>query len=474
MLFSSDPVWAPEWRELLQKFDEQWGTAAAATASPSDQAEATPTKQEGGTEVKAEGGFDWGAIFPQEPTTLDKIKAKHGGENLIEIPALGNTSFLVGPGPCLYLMAKEAVILKQWEAPLIMHGAGVWLIGEKARKFSTNNPGKGQCDDKFEIKPDPENELLWRPNAIQTKSLKAANLASHFPYNVLNDSALVIAPWNPLRCLGETDLDDDSQIDKNLETPFTGSQPDKDLVTGCPREMTFFDYLEDTNGEGHDYPPVSNHDYPPVSNHGTLKRSLHADFSSVADDTQPKTKDLPEPTCPERVAGDSDTTVGDDVVEVKTPELEPEGGQPETESKPEGSEPVKKKVKKETKPKTEAQIMAHRRNSNNWHSKWLSKGVPRTEPKKVSKPKKSMKVKDESKGGKKGKSAPATASAAPATDGPGQAVLSLSKAKDDFVSDWISKSNLPPSNARRNAAVKAWLESDLRANLMAQRAGVQK
>ena len=55
---------------------------------------------------------------------------------------------------------------------------------------------QGQCDDKFEVKPDTENELLWRPTAIQTKNLKAANLASHFPYQILNDSALLIVPWN--------------------------------------------------------------------------------------------------------------------------------------------------------------------------------------------------------------------------------------------------------------------------------------
>ena len=147
-MFLQDPVWAPEWREMLQKFDEQWGTQAAAQAAPAAPGASTTASQAEGTAVKEEGtegtqGFDWGSVFPQEPTTLDKIKAKHGNENLIELPALGNTSFLVGPGPCLYLMAKETVILKQWEAPLIMHGAGVWLIGDKARKFATNNPGRG-------------------------------------------------------------------------------------------------------------------------------------------------------------------------------------------------------------------------------------------------------------------------------------------------------------------------------------------
>lgn len=41
------------------------------------------------------------------------------------------------------MMAKEAVHLKASEAPVITHGAGVWLQGEKAKKFAQNNPGKG-------------------------------------------------------------------------------------------------------------------------------------------------------------------------------------------------------------------------------------------------------------------------------------------------------------------------------------------
>ena len=86
-MFLQDPVWAPEWREMLQKFDEQWGTQAAAQAAPAAPGASTTASQAEGTAVKEEGtegtqGFDWGSVFPQEPTTLDKIKAKHGNENL--------------------------------------------------------------------------------------------------------------------------------------------------------------------------------------------------------------------------------------------------------------------------------------------------------------------------------------------------------------------------------------------------------
>ena len=45
--------------------------------------------------MKSEG-FDWDAVFPGEPTSLDKLQAKHGAENLTEMPGIQNTTFLVG------------------------------------------------------------------------------------------------------------------------------------------------------------------------------------------------------------------------------------------------------------------------------------------------------------------------------------------------------------------------------------------
>ena len=91
---------------------------------------------------------------------------------------------------------------------------------------------------------------------------------------------------------------------------------------------------------------------------------------------------------------------------------------------------------------------AHRKNSTDWHKKWISKGVPRTqEPKGVVKPKASV-----------------------SKDRP----QNLVQAKDSFISQWIKDSNLPPSNDRRKEAIKAWMESPLRANLLAGRAGIQK
>lgn len=61
---------------------------------------------------------------------------------------------------------------------------------------------QGQSDDCFTISPDANNELLWRPNAVQAKALKGANLASHFPYKSLSESPLVLVLLVRLECKG--------------------------------------------------------------------------------------------------------------------------------------------------------------------------------------------------------------------------------------------------------------------------------
>ena len=54
---------------------------------------------------------------------------------------------------------------------------------------------QGKAPDSFEIQPDESNPCLWRPQAIQQKNLKGANVASHFSYPLLKASPLVLAPW---------------------------------------------------------------------------------------------------------------------------------------------------------------------------------------------------------------------------------------------------------------------------------------
>lgn len=53
---------------------------------------------------------------------------------------------------------------------------------------------QGRADDMFEVTPEPQNRLLWRANAIAARSLKATNVASHFPWSKLEASSLELAP----------------------------------------------------------------------------------------------------------------------------------------------------------------------------------------------------------------------------------------------------------------------------------------
>ena len=54
---------------------------------------------------------------------------------------------------------------------------------------------QGKAPDSFVIAPDANNPLVWRPQLIQQKNLKPANIASHFQYGILKASPLVLVPW---------------------------------------------------------------------------------------------------------------------------------------------------------------------------------------------------------------------------------------------------------------------------------------
>ncbi len=107
----------------------------------------------------------------------------------------------------------------------------------------------------------------------------------------------------------------------------------------------------------------------------------------------------------------------------------------------------------EAEKKKQAQLEKKRSNSRAWHAKWESKGVL-----------------------KKPKTATATDVSEPAVVAPRSAASfsSLTDARDFFIKDWISHSDMEQSVDRRKAATKAWMESNLRSEVVAARAGVQK
>jgi len=125
--FLTCPVWGAEWRALLQKFDREWGCH-----------EGTPVEVELAPAVEVGPSY-----IPNEPDTLAKLKEKYG-DPLAELPVPDSpTVLLLMTGPILFIMAKEAVTMRPFDGPLMLHGAGTWLTGEKATKFEAENPGRG-------------------------------------------------------------------------------------------------------------------------------------------------------------------------------------------------------------------------------------------------------------------------------------------------------------------------------------------
>ncbi|CAL1150712.1 unnamed protein product [Cladocopium goreaui] len=223
--FLSDPVWSPDWREQLKQFDADWGVAIPSAVAMAQGPSA------GSSEVAAPTEF-WKKYFADEPATFEALKTKCSDDFTELAGPDSSTSFVLAPGPALFVNAKEAVCMKNTGTPLVCHGAGTWLLGDKAEKFQKDHPGKGiacawtsdqvlvvvealqgakgvvdytlgghHCArppsvqqgreaDCFEVRPDPANALVWKPNNVSARALKAANVASSFSSASLEASPL--------------------------------------------------------------------------------------------------------------------------------------------------------------------------------------------------------------------------------------------------------------------------------------------
>ena len=121
----------------IEKFDADWGVAIPnAVASVQQQPSA------GSSETAAAPAEFWKKHFADEPATFEALKAKCGNDFTELAGPDSSTSFVLAPGPALFVSAKEAVCMKNAGAPLVCHGAGTWLLGEKADKFLRDQPGK--------------------------------------------------------------------------------------------------------------------------------------------------------------------------------------------------------------------------------------------------------------------------------------------------------------------------------------------
>ena len=82
--------------------------------------------------------MNWVAVFPGEPETLDTLKAKYSDRT--EMTGSTSYNFILVPGPKLFVVATDALHLKAADAAIISHGAGVWLLGDKADKYQADHP----------------------------------------------------------------------------------------------------------------------------------------------------------------------------------------------------------------------------------------------------------------------------------------------------------------------------------------------
>ena len=138
--FLSCPIFGQEWREILQKFDKDWGTEI-----PSDDPTTPPPRGSNqGVESTPPNPERSGPVtMPNEPETLEKLKEKYG-EIVCEMPVPDSSLVLaLVTGPCLFLVAKAASTFQARSAAIIAHGAGSWLTADKATAYEAQNPGKG-------------------------------------------------------------------------------------------------------------------------------------------------------------------------------------------------------------------------------------------------------------------------------------------------------------------------------------------
>ena len=132
-----DPVRAPEWKDMLRKFDAKWAATLegreSATESQSTEAPPIQTTSTGGS-------FDWSTVFPGEPTTIEELVRKHG-------PPCHTFMFstelqgCVHDGPTLWVQALADGELASTK-PLITFGSGTWLLDAKATTFKQEPHGQ--------------------------------------------------------------------------------------------------------------------------------------------------------------------------------------------------------------------------------------------------------------------------------------------------------------------------------------------
>eukprot|EP00435_Cladocopium_sp_Y103_P045667 s474_g13.t1 len=485
--FMQCPINGPEWRDVIMKFDKDWGTPVT-TSSPSPSTPSPPPTTSGANpaespavkiEAKLEQDFEWSSVFKDSPSTVAALKQKFGAD-LTEMAGIGSTSsFYLAPGPQLYFVAKEPIHVKCKESPIISHGAGSWLTGDKAIKFESNTPDRGiPC----KLESDLIQCVFEEMGSHKNQVCNTIFLLRHMVDGLPTPPAL----GGITRDGDETEIDQDNSQDSQCpglevpvdDTPGTLKRKLQFDPVECglePKDPEFnSEVVEDPMGE-ENKPEDSDTENKPEDSDTDFNREVESLFGDIhdLDDYQEDTDLFGIPQTDQ-----NEPTAGSFVVPlVKNPsdrDLPPSDAVP-VEEMPENL--LDDEIEKSSKPleggvKPDEKVFKtsekQRANSRDWHKKWISKGVPRNgvAPKIGKSAKSKISPKAKAKGTTSSKSSSASS--------PSQPAKTLAQAKDIFIAKWIEGCGMDPSNDRRAAAIKAWMDSVERSDFIAGQKGSQK
>eukprot|EP00435_Cladocopium_sp_Y103_P054071 s74_g17.t1 len=493
--------------------------------------EKTETKQE----TKEEGDYDWKAAFPGEPVTYEEVKKKHGEDQCTEIPGgVAGLLLVLAPGPSLYVVGKAAAAL-DINTPFITHGPGTWLLGDKASKYMQNNPGKGfACqwtDDSVPVCVEEskfeccfvsvfclEEDGGDTPVMTLREALQNAEKGGFIDYTVwrlrkyVTEKCIAAAkPLWPVAPEETTPEKKENQFGENLDgkkvscvlnrgksSAFLGENmeiPEENLSLGMSSTFSNENPENQVNGEDQhvfddakteldglspkgevvdlaqdspieEYFQESQEDHgEPVEPVESFEESqpLEESFYQLATDEKEDNLDsMPELEAPDSVVPDHPVAPMADLAmpDLASPDLampdQPQHDLAMPNEPAPASEPIPETPAPEVPRRnhTEDQLFRKRASSRAWHAKWEKKGVPKRQRIEVP------------------ENAPAPPAPPAVIREPGS-FNNLMEARDYFIRDWIAHSDLPPSNERRAAATSAWMASQLRADVMAARSGIQ-
>ena len=138
--FLTDAVRSPEWRRILQEFDRTFGSNAGPAPVPA------------GDQSSESAAFSWAEVFTAEPSQTADFHAKYDAHvkgKCAWCPEL--VAYIVDDTPAnhegasnppkFFVEAKEDYVLPS--EPILVYGAGAWLMDAKATQFLEDNRETG-------------------------------------------------------------------------------------------------------------------------------------------------------------------------------------------------------------------------------------------------------------------------------------------------------------------------------------------